>query len=154
MKALHMLFQMRYGSLLSSRRLQSTIQKCRGHLVEASPTPKATKWPKVWCGLKCIKSDIFKENVAQYLNLGHLETAKQISRKLVGPGLRNLSWKKGGLAVSKTTVHWELARNKGCWTFWPVTWPFLGVELAIIPHLKEGYLGYLLIKIFWIFSIK
>ena len=82
MKALNMLFQMRYGSLLSSRRLQSTIQKCRGPLVEASPTPKATKWPKVWCGLKCIKSDIFKENVAQYLNLGHLETAKPFFKKI------------------------------------------------------------------------
>ena len=145
---------MRYGSLLSSKRWLSTIPRCRGYLAEVGALQKATKWPKVWCGLKFIKSDIFKENVAHYLHLGHLKTPKQISRKLVGPGLRNLSWKKGGLAVSIATLHWELARNKACWTFWPVTWPFLGVELAIIPHLKEGYLGYLLIKIFWIFSIK
>ena len=31
-------------------------------------------------------------------------------------------------------------------TFWPVNWPVLGVEWAIIPHLKEEILGYLLIK--------
>ena len=37
----------------------------------------------------------------------------QISRKLDDPGQRNLSWKKGGLAVSKATVHCEFARNKG-----------------------------------------
>ena len=48
-------------------------------------------------------------------------------------------------------VHCELARNKGCWTFWSVTWPFLGIELATIPHLKEGCLGYLLIKKVWNF---
>ena len=33
------------------------------------------------------------------------------------------------------------------WTFWTVTWPFLGVEQPIIPHLKEGYL----VTIFLIF---
>ena len=43
MKALNMPFQMRYGSLLSSKQWLSTIPKCRGHLVEASSTQKATK---------------------------------------------------------------------------------------------------------------
>ena len=43
MKAQNILFQMRYGSLLCSKRLQSDRPKCRGHLVEASPTQKATK---------------------------------------------------------------------------------------------------------------
>ena len=37
----------------------------------------------------------------------------QISRKLVDLGQRNLSWKKGGLVVSKTTLHWEMARKIG-----------------------------------------
>ena len=30
-------------------------------------------------------------------------------------------------------------------TFWAITWPFHRVEQAIIPDLKEGSLGYLLI---------
>ena len=38
----------------------------------------------------------------------------QISRKFVDPGQRNLSWKKGGLAVRKVTLHYGMARNKGC----------------------------------------
>ena len=32
---------------------------------------------------------------------------------MVDPGQRNPSLKKGGLAVSRTTLHWEMARNKG-----------------------------------------
>ena len=37
----------------------------------------------------------------------------KFKKKLVGPGLRNLSWKKGGLAVSKATLHCELGKHKG-----------------------------------------
>ena len=37
----------------------------------------------------------------------------QISKKIVDPGQRNLSFKKGGLALSKATVHCELADTKG-----------------------------------------
>ena len=29
----------------------------------------------------------------------------EITKKLVGPDQKNLSWKKGGLAVSKPTLH-------------------------------------------------
>ena len=80
----------------------------------------------------------------------------QISRKFVEPGQRNLSWKKGGLAVSQTTLHWELARNKGLLNLFDCHLAISrkGVEQAIIPHLKEGYLDYLLIQNFWIFTNK
>ena len=81
MKALNMLFQMRYGSLLSSRRLQSTIQKCRGHLVEAGTLQKATKYHKVWCDLKYTKSVKISKNMGQFLNLDHLEMSKSNFKK-------------------------------------------------------------------------
>ena len=38
--------------------------------------------------------------------------------------------------------------------FETVPWPFLGVEQALIPHLKEGCLGYLLIKKILIFFLQ
>ena len=59
MKALNILFQMRYGSLLSSMILLSTMPKCRGYLVEASKTQNAKKQHKVLCGFKGIKSLIY-----------------------------------------------------------------------------------------------
>ena len=51
--------------------------------------------------------------MGQFFNLGHLETIKSNFKKMVGSSQRNLSWKEGGLAVSKTTAHCELSRNKG-----------------------------------------
>ena len=51
MKALNMLFQMRYGSLLSSKKWLRSVPKCRGHLVEASTLRKPknnTKFDEVW----------------------------------------------------------------------------------------------------------
>ena len=45
------------------------------------------------------------ENVVQLLNLALWRQQNEISRKLVDPGQRNLSWKKGGLAGSKARVH-------------------------------------------------
>ena len=82
MKALTILFHMRYGSLLSSMKWLSDRPKCWGHLVEARTTQRATKLHKVWCGLKCIKSVIFSENVGQLLNLGYLETTKSNFKKI------------------------------------------------------------------------
>ena len=49
--------------------------------------------------------------------------------------------------VRKTTVL-ELVKTRSAWTFLYVTSLFLRVVQAIIPHLKEGSLGYLLIKNF------
>ena len=57
-------------------------------------------------------------------------------QKNVGPGLKNLSWKKGGLAVSKGTLHCELQRNKGLLNLLDCHWPFHDVKQAIIHHLK------------------
>ena len=132
-----MLFQMRYGSLLSSRRLQSTIQKCRGHLVEASPTPKATKWPKVWCGLKCIKSDILKENVAQYLNLGHLETAKPIFKKIGWFRLEKSKLEKGWFGSKQDNSTLRVGKKHG------VAEPF---RLSLGHFLELSRLSYLIWK--------
>ena len=41
-------------------------------------------------------------------------------------------------------MSWPESRNAR--TFWTVTWPLLWVEWAIIPHVKEESLSYLLIK--------
>ena len=49
--------------------------------------------------------------------------------------------------VRKTTVL-EFVKTRSAWTFLYVTSLFLRVVQAIIPHLKEGSLGYLLIKKF------
>ena len=49
--------------------------------------------------------------MCQLLNLGHLETTKSNFKKNVSPGLKKLGWKKGGLAVSETTLHFEMARK-------------------------------------------
>ena len=46
-------------------------------------------------------------------------------------------------AVSKTILIWS--ENRGCLSFQTVTWLFVGVGQAIIPHLKEEIQGYLLI---------
>ena len=43
MKDLTILFHMRYGSLICFKKWLSTIPKCRGHMVEARTTQKATK---------------------------------------------------------------------------------------------------------------
>ena len=50
--------------------------------------------------------------MCQLLNLGHLETTKSnFKKKIVSPGLKKLSWKKGGLAVGEATLHCEKARK-------------------------------------------
>ena len=113
MKALNMLFQMRYGSLLSSKRLQSTIQKCRGPLVETGQTQKATKWHKFWCDLKCIKSDIFKENVGQLLNLGHFETTKWKLRKIGWSRPEKSKLKKGWFGRKQNNTTLRVGKKQG-----------------------------------------
>ena len=45
--------------------------------------------------------------------------------------------------VSKTSLEWCV--NRRCLSSLPVTWLFLGVGCAFIPHLKEDIQGYLLI---------
>ena len=45
-------------------------------------------------------------------NLGYFELTVSISTKLVEPGQRQISWKKGGLEVRIITVHCEMARKK------------------------------------------
>ena len=35
----------------------------------------------------------------------------QFQKKIVSPGLKKLSWKKGGLAVGEATLHCEKARK-------------------------------------------
>ena len=45
--------------------------------------------------------------------------------------------------VSKTML--ELGENRRCLSFQTVTWLFVGVGYAFIPHLKEDIQGYLLI---------
>ena len=82
-------------------------------MAEAGHTQKASKQHNVsWC-LKCTKSIYFQENVSELLNLGYFEITKSISRKLVEPGMRRLSLKKGGLGVRITTLHCEMTRKKG-----------------------------------------
>ena len=49
--------------------------------------------------------------MCQLLNLGHSETTKSNFKKNVSPGLKKLSWKKGGLAVGEATLHCEKARK-------------------------------------------
>ena len=51
--------------------------------------------------------------MSQLLNLGYFKIARSISRKLVEPDLRKLSWKKGGLGVRIATLHYETARKMG-----------------------------------------
>ena len=46
-------------------------------------------------------------------------------------------------AVSKTMLEW--CENRRCLSSQTVTWLFVGVGEAIIPHLKEDIQGYLLI---------
>ena len=106
LKALNMPSQMRHGSLLSSWKWQSINPKCRGPMVEASPTQKATKWHKVWWGLKGIKSDIFKENEVQKLNLGHFETTKWKTQKIGWSRPEKSKLEKGwfGSKQSNTTL--------------------------------------------------
>ena len=41
--------------------------------------------------------------------------------------------------------YWSCVKRGGAWTFWTVTGSCLRFEQAIIPHLKEESLGYLLI---------
>ena len=62
-------------------------------------------------------------------------------KKFAGPGQKILSRIKAvrQSAEQHYTESWQETRT--FLTFWPVTWPFLGAELAVIPHLKEGYLG-------------
>ena len=74
-------------------------------MVEAGPTQRDSNQQKVQCGQKYIKSNIFQETLCQLLNLGYLELSQQILGKLVEPGQRNLSWKKGGLGLKTTTLH-------------------------------------------------
>ena len=52
--------------------------------------------------------------------------------------------------VRKTTVL-EFVKTRSAWTFLYVTSLFLGVVQSIMPHLKEGSLGYLLIQKILIF---
>ena len=37
-------------------------------------------------------------------------------------------------------------------TFWPAKYPIIRADRATIPHLKEGYQSYLLIKFFEFFQ--
>ena len=39
----------------------------------------------------------------------------------------------------------EIGRTRGASASQPTNWQFLRIEQAIMPHLKEGTLGYLLI---------
>ena len=88
MKAIYVLFQLIYGSLIYSKGLQSERPKWRG--MHADP-----------------------------------------------------SWTSLCKAVSKTILEW--CENRRSLSFLPVTWLFVGVGQAIIPHLKEEIQGYLLI---------
>ena len=113
MKALSMLFQMRYGSLLSSRKLQSTSPKCRGYLVEVGALKKATKWHKVWCGLKCTKSVIILKNMGQLLNLDHLEKAKWNYKKIGWPRPEKLKFEKGWFESKQNNTTLRAGKKQG-----------------------------------------
>ena len=65
-------------------------------MVEAGATQKASKQHQVPCGLKCSKSIVFQDMLCMLLNLGYFELTVSILTKLVEPGQRKISWKKGG----------------------------------------------------------
>ena len=75
---------------------------------------KQKKILKVWCGVKCIKSMTFITILCQLLSLGHLEIARSNFKKSVNPGLSNLGWKKGSLAMDNRALHCEMARKQEC----------------------------------------
>ena len=57
--------------------------------------------------------------------------------------------KKGGVLAQTSPTSKNICTVSGGYsdtTFWTVAWSFLRVQQAIIPHLKEGSLGYLLIQ--------
>ena len=137
MKALSMLFQMRYGSLLFSRKLQSTTPKCRGPLVEVGALQKATKWHKVWCRLKCTKSVIILKNMCQLLNLDHLETAKWNYKKIGWPRPEKLKFEKGWFESKQNNTTLRVGKKQG------VAEPF-GLSLGHFMELSR--LSYLIWK--------
>ena len=63
-----------------------------------------------------------------------MEAAQSNFKKKFGSGQRNLTWKKGGLAVSKTTLHWEVARNKGLLNLFychlAISWSWVGYHTS------------------------
>ena len=137
MKALSMLFQMRYGSLLSSRKLQSTSPKCRGYLVEVGALKKATKWHKVWCGLKCTKSVIILKNMCQLLNLDHLETAKWNYKKIGWSRPEKFKFEKGWFESKQNNTTLRAGKKQG------VAEPF---GLSLGHFLELSRLSYLIWK--------
>ena len=84
------------------------------------------------------------ENVGWLLNLDHLETAKVNFKKIGWPRSEKSKLEKGWFGSKQDNSTLRVGKKHGV----AVTWPFLGVEQAIIPHLKEGYLDYLLIQNF------
>ena len=137
MKALSLLFQMRYGSLLSSKKWLSTIPKCRGYLVEVGALQKATKWHKVWCGLKCTKSVIILKNMGQLLNLDHLETTKWNYKKIGWPRPEKLKFEKGWFERKQNHTTLRVDKKQG------VAEPF-GLSLGHFMELSR--LSYLIWK--------
>ena len=48
-------------------------------------------------------------SVVKFRTFGEKEI--QFQKKIVSPGLKKSSWKKGGLAVGEATLHCEMARK-------------------------------------------
>ena len=134
MKVLNMLSQMRYDNLFCSKKWLSTIPKCRGYLVEVGALQKATKWHKVWCGLKCTKSVIILKNMGQLLNLDHLETTKWNYKKIGWPRPEKLKFEKGWFESKQNHTTLRVDKKQG------VAEPF-GLSLGHFMELRwQSYL--------------